>query len=143
MIKEFQKENRWLSNFATCFVTFEGMDFPSTEHAYQAAKTLDFEERKSLLTMSAGEAKKAAKKFKIREDWESIKLSVMEDLLRQKFNKSPFKEQLLETKNEFIQEGNWWNDTFWGVCLKTNKGQNNLGKLIMKIRNEIRENNKQ
>ena len=52
--------------------------------------------------------------------------------------KNPYRTLLLETGNEYIQEGNWWNDTFWGFCLKTNTGENKLGKLIMKIRNELR-----
>lgn len=36
-----------------------------------------------------------------------------------------------------ITEGNYWNDKFWGVCLKSNQGQNHLGKLLMNIREEI------
>lgn len=55
----------------------------------------------------------------------------------QKFNKEPFKSKLIATGDLYIQEGNLWNDKFWGVCLKTNTGQNILGKLIMEIRNEI------
>lgn len=30
-----------------------------------------------------------------------------------------------------------WNDKFWGVCLKTGKGSNTLGKLIMEIRSNL------
>ena len=33
-------------------------------------------------------------------------------------------------------EGNVWNDTFWGVC--NGKGHNHLGKILMKVRDEIR-----
>ena len=34
---------------------------------------------------------------------------------------------------------NAWNDKYWGVCLKTNIGQNNLGKLLMLERDKHKE----
>lgn len=71
-------------------------------------------------------------------NWDEKKLSVMRYCLNQKFNQEPYKSKLLQTDNEFIQEGNTWEDTFWGVCLKTGKGENNLGKMVMDIRNELR-----
>lgn len=87
--------------------------------------------------MTPGNAKRRAKKIAIREDWDNVKLQIMEELLVQKFNQEPFKTNLINTGNEFIQEGNTWNDVFWGVNLKTGFGENNLGKLIMKIREGI------
>jgi predicted NAD-dependent protein-ADP-ribosyltransferase YbiA (DUF1768 family) len=42
---------------------------------------------------------------------------------------------LKATGDEELVEGNWWNDTFWGVC--NGVGENNLGKLLMKIRAEL------
>ena len=62
----------------------------------------------------------------------------MKHSLIQKFNQEPYKSKLLNTENEFIQEGNMWNDKFWGVCLKTGKGENNLGRMIMDIRTKLR-----
>lgn len=32
----------------------------------------------------------------------------------------------------------WWQDVFCGVCKKTEVGENHLGKLLMKIREEIK-----
>ncbi len=80
--------------------------------------------------------KKESKNIEIRKDWEDIKLEVMYKLLVKKFTQEPFKSKLLATGNENIQEGNFWNDTFWGVDLKQNPnvGENNLGRLIMYIR---------
>jgi predicted NAD-dependent protein-ADP-ribosyltransferase YbiA (DUF1768 family) len=46
---------------------------------------------------------------------------------------------LLATDDEELVEGNWWNDTFWGVC--RGDGENNLGKIIMKVRDELRQQN--
>ena len=81
---------------------------------------------------------KISRQFKIKKDWDEIKLYVMDYCLLQKFNQEPFKSKLLDTGDEYIMEGNWWGDKFWGVCLKTNIGDNNLGKLIMQIRSSLK-----
>ena len=46
------------------------------------------------------------------------------------------KEMLLLTGDQEIIEENYWGDTFWGVC--RGKGQNHLGKILMKVRDELR-----
>ena len=61
----------------------------------------------------------------------------MAECVKQKFNQEPYRTKLLETGTLHIQEGNRWNDKFWGVCLKTNKGENHLGKLIMDVRSAL------
>jgi predicted NAD-dependent protein-ADP-ribosyltransferase YbiA (DUF1768 family) len=61
----------------------------------------------------------------------------MYQLLLIKFNQEPFKTQLINTGDCYIQENNLWNDTFFGYCLKTNQGKNMLGHLIMHIRTEL------
>jgi len=60
----------------------------------------------------------------------------MTDLVRQKFSNPQLAKQLLDTKDFELIEGNTWGDTFWGVC--SGKGQNNLGKILMQIRNELK-----
>ena len=135
IIKEFQGDKRWLSNFEPCLVTLDGVTYPSTECAYQAAKTLDEDERKQFVGISAGKAKRAGKTLTIRDDWDSVKLDIMEDLNRQKYSKGFLRALLIGTGDREIQEGNRWGDTFWGIC--KGKGDNNLGKIIMKIRAEI------
>lgn len=146
MIKEFQSENRFLSNFWFCNgVTLDGKNYPSVEHAYQAAKTLDDKQREAIRTAKTpGEAKKLGKSVTIRPDWEDVKIDVMYGLLKQKFSESNplLLKKLKDTGNQVLQEGNYWYDTFWGVDLRTGKGQNNLGKLLMKVRDSY-ENNAQ
>lgn len=44
---------------------------------------------------------------------------------------------LLKTGDEELVEGNTWGDTFWGVC--KGKGRNELGKILMKVREEFRK----
>lgn len=134
-ITSFHGENRWLSNFWPVKVSFDGITYNSVEHAYQAAKTDNPTLRAIYMNCTAAAAKRTGRTFLIREDWEQMKLGVMENLLRQKFTHSPLREKLLATGNCKIVEGNTWGDVFWGVC--KGKGENNLGKLIMKIRGEL------
>lgn len=72
----------------------------------------------------------------LRPDWEYIRVDVMTELVRKKFSQEPLRSQLIATGDAELIEGNWWNDTFWGVC--NGVGENNLGKILMKVRDEIR-----
>jgi len=106
-------------------------------HAFQAAKTLDQAERLRISQLSTpGLAKKAGRQVKIREDWNLIRVSVMEELTRIKYSESSLSSKLAETGNLYLEETNWWGDCFWGVC--RNKGENNLGKVLMSVRSEIK-----
>lgn len=61
----------------------------------------------------------------------------MQDILEAKFDKElPLAEMLLATGDEELVEGNHWNDTFWGVY--RGKGRNELGKILMRIRENLR-----
>ena len=143
MIEEFQNEYRWLSNFWFFDnpLKYQGMLFYTNEHFYVAMKTRDVSIRKEVANHSLKGLKKYGKSLVIREDWDKIKLDVMLYGLRYKFsnNNPKLRQLLLETKSLHIQEGNYWNDKFWGVCLKTGEGENNLGKLLMQVREEIKE----
>jgi len=132
LIDSFDGEYRFLSNFWPAEVEFEGIKFPSVENAYQAAKTLDLEERKRLAAMTSGQAKKAGKKLEIRPDWESVKVAVMENLVWQKFQNAELMAKLKATGEKPLIEGNWWGDTFWGIC--RGKGKNELGRILMQVR---------
>lgn len=138
MINSFSGEYRWLSNFWPCCVILDGMQFNSVEAAYVAAKTLCIETRKKIQSMdSAGKCKKFGKSLALRGDWEYVKIDVMRDLLSQKFAKdTDLAKKLILTGSQEIVEGNTWGDTFWGVC--GGVGENNLGKLIMQIRDSIK-----
>jgi len=136
MINSFCNEFSFLSNFYTCQVEMDGLFYPSIEHAYQAAKTLDIDERETIRnTSSPGKAKRFGRKVTMRKDWDMIKINVMFDLLKKKFSDKSLADALVLTIPHELVEGNHWNDTFWGVC--NGQGQNVLGKLLMKIREEI------
>ncbi len=143
MIAEFKGRYRFLSNFYPAWVSFDGDLYPTVEHAYQAAKTLDPSIRKHVrVADSPGEAKRRGRKAPLRAGWEDAKLGVMLDLLRQKFARTagtvPFLEawaKLLATEDQELIEGNTWGDTFWGVC--KGEGENHLGRLLMQVRGEL------
>ena len=138
MIKEFKGEYRWLSNFAPVNIIRNCRSYPSVEHAFQSAKAHDPAWKMFCVQIEDPRAvKKASRYVKLVSNWEEIKVGVMRRCLRQKFGQEPYRSKLKATGDKHIQEGNWWGDQFWGVCLKTDSGQNMLGELIMEIRKEI------
>lgn len=86
------------------------------------------------MPLTAGQAKRRGYRVKLRDDWELVKLGIMEDLVRQKFNEKTLGDMLLATGDAELVEGNDWGDKFWGVC--DGEGQNMLGKILMKVRSE-------
>jgi predicted NAD-dependent protein-ADP-ribosyltransferase YbiA (DUF1768 family) len=81
-------------------------------------------------------AKRYGKIVVMRPDWNDVRLAIMEDLVRQKFLTSSMERLLLSTGDAELIEGNYWGDTFWGVCRGV--GENHLGKILMKIREELK-----
>ncbi len=128
---------RFLSNFYMAPVVYEGITYPSSEHAYQAAKTADVGSRLLLADLkTAGEVKRAGARLKLRADWNDVKISVMENIVRLKFEQHPdLAEKLLATGNAELIEGNTWGDRFWGQV--DGVGENHLGQVLMRIRNEL------
>lgn len=63
----------------------------------------------------------------------------MKNLLQIKFSEDPYKTKLICTYPQSLVEGNTWNDTYWGVC--NGIGDNNLGKLLMQVRDQLQEQN--
>lgn len=137
-ITSFTGPHAFLSNFYPVQVMLDGIDYPSVEHAYQAAKTVWADERMRVRKcVRAVDAKRMGKRVTMRPDWEQVKLQVMEDLLRQKFKgHEHLRKWLSDTGAVQIIEGNWWGDTFWGVC--KGKGTNHLGRLLMEVRDHVR-----
>lgn len=136
MINEFKGEYRFLSNFFMTDVVYEGQVWPSSEHAYMAAKTTCSMTRALINSApTPGEAKKIGRKIQLRDGWEGMKQQVMQQILMDKFSRnSIIRQKLLDTGDQQLVEGNWWGDKIWGVCLKTNQGKNLLGHTLMTVR---------
>ena len=138
-IASFSGDYSFLSNFHPSPVLMDGQQYPIVEHAFQAAKTTSVAERQVIqMIRSPGQAKRQGRKVTLRDGWELIKLNVMLQLLRRKFDfDSVLAHKLLATGDKELIEGNTWNDTYWGVC--GGKGENHLGKLLMQVRKELQE----
>lgn len=134
MIDKFTGEYRWLSNFYPAEILYDGLTYPTSEHAYQAAKTLDVKKRQYIANLpSPGKAKRAGQLVVLRADWEQVKIAVMREIVRAKFSQHPdLRFKLVQTGDEELVEGNTWGDRFWGVC--NGSGQNQLGKILMEVR---------
>lgn len=136
MIDSFDGEYRWLSNFWPSPVVMYGELYPTVEHAYQAAKTRIASEREAIRRApTPGRAKRMGRAVLLRSDWNDFRLVAMEELLRRKFADPDLRTRLIETSPHTLVERNHWNDRFWGVC--RGKGENHLGRLLMKIRDEL------
>ena len=120
-----------------CSVKFEGRLFRSAEHAYQAAKSLKPDIRRKIADAPRpSDAKRLGKSVLLRPGWEKIKLDVMCTVLRSKFSNPNLKKALLATGDAKLEEGNDWNDRWWGTV--NGIGHNWLGKILMEIRAELR-----
>lgn len=140
MIDSFRGKYAFLSNMYPCNIEYNLLGYDSVESGYQSAK-FDCKHRKAqFATLEGKQAKRYANSLKNewRADWNDVKESVMMELLMIKFSIPELRKLLDETGDEELVEGNWWNDTFWGVC--NGVGQNILGKLLMKVREYNRIN---
>lgn len=134
-ITQFKGDYFFLSNFSASPLAIQGVTFPTVEHYYQAMKSTCYEEYLQIATASSpGLAKKLGKKIQMRSDWDQIKDSVMRYAVYLKFQEINLRRKLIETENKNLIEGNFWNDSYWGVDLKNNKGLNKLGIILMDAR---------
>ncbi len=63
----------------------------------------------------------------------------MYEIVKAKFvQNTELGKKLCSTGEAPLAEGNSWHDVFWGVDEKTGKGENNLGKILMKVRDELK-----
>jgi ribA/ribD-fused uncharacterized protein len=132
----FFGEYKWLSNFHLCPVTYEGVVYPSSENAFQAAKFCP-ELRKPFETCTPREAKRLGRATKMTpedvDEWNKRRSPVMLRILCNKFEKNrDLRDKIVGLFSKgtmtYLEETNWWNDTYWGVC--NGKGQNELGLLL-------------
>lgn len=137
MIDSFSGEYDFLSNFYEAPICYDGISYPTNEHAFQAAKTLDFVKRLEISDLrTPGQAKKQGRLVSLRSNWEYIKIHIMKEICWIKFlSHTDLRIKLLKTANDYLIEGNTWGDKFWGVCDR--EGENHLGLILMELRNKL------
>lgn len=149
----FFSEHRYLSNFHKCDVLWDGLIWPSSEHAYMASKcentgycnlsntTIDGQKTyngllcRDICSMKCHEVKKWGMTVDLKPNWEDIKFNMMYSICLDKFTRNEdIRKKLLGTGNRELIEANNWRDCYWGYDVNLQKGQNNLGKILMTIR---------
>lgn len=137
VINEFRGKNYFLSNFYSAPVTYEGITYLNNEAAFQAAKVMDKAEREKFAKLDPSSAKRKGRRVQLRYDWEKVKFDIMYQVCLAKFTQNEdLKKKLLDTGDEHLEEGNTWGDRIWGTV--NGKGQNHLGKILMRVRNELK-----
>jgi ribA/ribD-fused uncharacterized protein len=135
-IDEFTGAYFFLSNYSPSVLSWNGITFPTVEHAFAAAKTADpVVQRRIAEAVSPGDAKRLGRAVTLRRDWSRVRVAVMRELLELKFADSTLASQLLATGDAHLVEGNDWGDRFWGEC--EGVGANMLGRLLMELRTRM------
>lgn len=145
MINQFEGGYEFLSNFYEVPFRWRGNEYPTVEHAFQAAKTLDPVKRQEIANArTPGIAKRLGRSVHLRPDWEEVKEEIMYECVSAKFHQNVgCALALLATGDEELVEGTLWCDNEWGDCKCPKcvniKGKNKLGKILMRVRKELRE----
>lgn len=142
IISSFRRQYECFSNF--CYSPFYAYNifFEHNEKFFHWQKALFFRDARRakdiLDTTDPNDAKQLGRKVDGFDKiiWHQNCLDIMWEGLQYKFNQNKdFKEILINSAPAFLVEGNHWKDTFWGYDTNLQKGQNNLGILLMSLRN--------
>ena len=137
-IDSFTGDYFFLSNFYESPVTIDGITYANSEAAFHSYKCP--ERQREFTILSPKDAKRLGRTVPLRPDWDEIRNHVMYNVCLMKFTQNiELTEKLLATDMDILIEGNTWHDTYWGVC--DGVGENNLGKILMAVRDSIRSNN--
>lgn len=137
MINEFRGKYYFLSNFYEAPVIYENITYLNNEAAFQSAKITDYDKRLSFAHLSPSQAKSKGRHVQLRYGWDIIKEEIMYEICKAKFiQNEDLKLKLIATGDEHLEEGNTWGDKIWGTV--NGKGQNKLGKILMKVREELK-----
>ena len=133
-----------LDNFSAFSVVIDGIEYKTSEHAFQALKFIKTDKKVYEMVKNSPspyEARDLAHKYKLNRDpnWSDKKYEIMEFVLTQKALQNDFvRDKLLATKDvNIIEDCGDDDDKDWG-CGIDGTGQNNLGKIWMKIRSKLK-----
>jgi len=129
----------WLSNFWRAIQEVDGVYYNTNEHYYQSMKAKNREDQQWIADAPTPyEAMKAGRSLRTKDmkmAWDTNKVTIMLKGLRAKFTQNKGLKQLLIDTGEAKLHEDSPTDMFWGV-----KGKDMLGKLLMQVREEIRNN---
>lgn len=134
-IDSFKGEYDFLSNRFSYRFVWQGLKYDNAEAAFQSSRCANERERKAFCDCSADKAALKGREVVPPADWENERLNIMESVLTAKFEQNPMlMKRLVETGSKLLINGNSKRETYWGVNLYTWEGENQLGKLLTKIR---------
>ncbi len=151
MTIKFYKTNEphgFLNNFKKARMYLWGKWWNNVETPYQAAKCIDDKEREQFDKVATPrEARDLGQKVQMRLDWDQpdykkdpemkVKDRIMYECVLAKFTQHhDLRAQLMATGDEELVE-NSPVDSYWG-CGKDGKGKNMLGKILMRVRAELK-----
>lgn len=141
-IDNFRGYYYFLSNFSDSKIEYKGYTYSSGEAAFQAQKNDSHTYKHLMQFQTPKSAKREGRHVNLRKDWEQVKDQLMYEIVLAKFSQNEnLKKKLLATGTKRLIEGNTWHDNEWGYCTcnkcKSQKKQNKLGKILMKIRSEL------
>ncbi|WP_299489690.1 NADAR family protein [Acaryochloris sp. IP29b_bin.137] len=132
------------SNFSLHRIDLQGHTWPTSEHYYQAQKYQGTSHQglcdqiRQAPTPEAAAALGRNPDYNVQPDWDVIKPKVMYAAVRTKFLAHPtIQAELLATGDELIVENSPF-DAYWG-CGADGNGRNQLGKILMQVRQDIRQ----
>ena len=116
----------WFSNFEPFNppLVEDGIAYRTVENYFQAQKSASLGERGRIAAATAAGSKKMGHDVKLRPDWESVKIAVMEKALRHKFTQdASWRAKLLASDPAKLVEVNNWKDVFWGYDVNLRRGE--------------------
>lgn len=138
----YPREFYTFDNFSSFQVDYKGRRWATSEHAYQA--THFFETAPELAEQiynarSAHEAFSIAKDNadKAPENWHEIKVEIMYEICKLKLLQNPYVRKKLESSGDLDIVEDSPKDDFWGWGANRD-GRNELGKIWMRLREELR-----
>lgn len=136
-IDRFRGEYYFLSNMFERKIQYDGIWYTGSETAFQLSKNFTDAGRNYYGMRLTPHQAKGFGKGAAPSNWKQISVGVMYSVNVVKFKDLELRQKLLDTGNRYLEEGNWWKDDFWGVY--SGRGVNALGKVLMTIREEIKQ----
>ncbi|MBM4780356.1 MAG: NADAR family protein [Archangiaceae bacterium] len=128
------------SNFSLHPIRVAGVRWPTVEHFFQANKFVGTEQAELIRrarTPAIAAKLGRSRRVTLRRDWESVKVDVMRQALAAKFEQhDDLRVLLLSTGTEALIEDTD-EDVFWG-CGSDGRGRNELGRLLVELRERLR-----
>lgn len=138
-----REEYGCFSNYSLHSFNLDGKSWKTNEHYFQAKKfegTKHENEVRNCRTPHMAKRMGGDRTLPLRDDWERVKEDIMYKGLKAKFEQNPGpKKILLGTGESNIKEASP-NDYYWGTGAR-GTGQNKLGKLLVKLREELNKTN--